>query len=47
MKLGMSAVATVGMLCAILGTLLTAPARAAEDDAIDCSSTPFVFSGDG
>ena len=47
MKLGMSAVAAVGMLCAILGTLLTAPARAAEDDAIDCSSTPFVFSGDG
>jgi hypothetical protein len=43
MKLGMSAVAAVAMLC----TLLAMPARAAEDDAIDCGSTPFVFSGDG
>jgi hypothetical protein len=51
MKLGMSAVAAVAMLC----TLLAAPAPAAEeavegsaaDGAIDCGSTPFVFSGDG
>ena len=43
MKLAMSAVAAVAMLC----TLLAASARAAENDAIDCSSTPFVFSGDG
>jgi hypothetical protein len=47
MKFGMSAVAAVMMLC----TLLAAPARAAEgttqDGAIDCSSTPFVFSGAG
>jgi hypothetical protein len=43
MKSGMSAVAAVTMFC----TLLATPARAAEDDAIDCSSTAFVFSGDG
>jgi len=43
MKFGMSAVAAVAMLC----TLLAAPVRAAEEAAIDCSSTPFVFSGDG
>ena len=43
MKSGMSAVAAVAMLC----TVASASARAAEDDAIDCSSTPFVFSGDG
>lgn len=47
MKPGMSAVVAVAMLC----TLLTAPALAAGetagDGAIDCSSTPFVFSGDG
>ena len=47
MKFGMSAVAAAAMLGAILGTLLSAPALAAEDGAIDCSSTPFVFSGDG
>jgi hypothetical protein len=51
MKSRMSAVAAVAMLVAILGTLLAAPASAAEeavgDGAIDCSSTPFVFSGDG
>jgi hypothetical protein len=27
--------------------MLAAPAAAAEDEAIDCSSTPFSFSGDG
>ena len=43
MKFGMSAVAAVAMLC----TFLAAPATAAEDDAIDCGSTPFVFSGNG
>ncbi len=47
MKSGMSAVAAVAMLC----TLVSAPAHAAgeavDDAAIDCSSTPFVFSGDG
>jgi hypothetical protein len=42
MKLAMSAVAAVAMICTLL-----VPARAAEDGAIDCSSTPFVFSGDG
>ena len=42
MKLAMSAVAAVAMLCTLL-----VPALAAEDGAIDCSSTPFVFSGDG
>ena len=47
MKSGMSAVAAVVMLVAILGALPAAPATAAEDSAIDCSSTPFVFSGDG
>ena len=30
-----------------VGTILAAPAAAAEDEAIDCSSTPFSFSGDG
>jgi hypothetical protein len=39
----MSATLVVAMLC----TLLAAPARAAEEAAIDCSSTPFVFSGEG
>ena len=43
MKFGMSAALAVAMLCA----LLAMPAVAAADDAIDCSSTPFVFSGDG
>ena len=43
MKFGMSAVAAVTMLCAVLA----APVQAAEEAAIDCSSTPFVFSGDG
>ena len=42
MKLAMSAVAAAAMICTVL-----VPARAAEDGAIDCSSTPFVFSGDG
>lgn len=27
--------------------ILLSPASAAEEDAIDCSSTPFIFSGDG
>ena len=31
----------------LAGTILAAPASAAEDDAIDCSSTPFAFNGDG
>ena len=43
MKLGMSAVAAVAVLC----TLFAVSAQAAEDDAIDCGSTPFVFSGNG
>jgi len=30
-----------------VGAMLAAPAAAAEDEAIDCSSTPFSFSGDG
>ena len=47
MKSGMSAAAAVAKLCTLLGTLLATPAPAAEDDAIDCSSTPFVFSGNG
>ena len=34
-------------LVAILGALQPARATAAEDSAIDCSSTPFVSSGDG
>lgn len=42
MKSGMSAAAAVAMLC----SLWAGPAPAAED-AIDCGSTPFVFSGDG
>jgi hypothetical protein len=43
MRLGISAVAAVAVLC----TILAAPLQAAEEAAIDCSSTPFVFSGDG
>jgi hypothetical protein len=38
------------MSAAMLGALLAVPAgfaAAAEDDAIDCASTPFVFSGAG
>lgn len=31
----------------LAGGALVAPASAAEEDAIDCSSTPFVFSGNG
>jgi hypothetical protein len=42
MKFAMSTAAAVAMLC----TLWAGPASAAED-AIDCGSTPFVFSGDG
>ena len=30
-----------------VGAMLAAPPAAAEDEAIDCSSTPFSFSGDG
>lgn len=40
MKSGLAAVALLCVAWAI-------PASAAEDGAIDCSSTPFVFSGDG
>lgn len=43
MKFGMSAVAALALLC----SLWAGPAAAAEDSAIDCGSTPFVFSGDG
>ncbi len=31
----------------LAGTILAAPVSAAEDDVIDCSSTPFAFTGDG
>jgi opacity protein-like surface antigen len=31
----------------LLGAILAAPAIAAEEDAVDCSSTPFSFSGQG
>jgi hypothetical protein len=47
MKPGMSAVAAVTMLCAFLATPASASEEAVDDGAIDCSSTPFVFSGDG
>lgn len=43
MKLLVAAVAAAVLGCAVLA----GPARAAEDDAIDCGSTPFVFAGDG
>lgn len=43
MKFAMATAAAVAMLC----TLWTGSAPAAEDTAIDCSSTPFVFSGNG
>ena len=43
MKFAMSAALAVAMLC----TLPALPTSAAEEDAIDCSSTPFVFSGNG
>jgi hypothetical protein len=43
MKFGMPAVVAVAMFC----TLLAGSAPAAEDSAIDCGSTPFVFSGNG
>jgi len=35
------------LAASLAGAILAAPAAAAEDDAIDCGSTPFVFSGDG
>jgi hypothetical protein len=38
-------VAAIAGAAALLGAVLAAPARA--DDAIDCSSTPFSFSGQG
>jgi hypothetical protein len=43
MKVWMAAMATAGLAGAILAT----PGGAAGDDAIDCASTPFRFSGDG
>ena len=51
MKLGISAVAAVTMLCTLLVGAALATEEAVEgssaDGAIDCSSTPFVFSGNG
>jgi hypothetical protein len=47
MRLAMSAVAAVTMLCTLLAAPALAAEEAADDGAIDCSSTPFVFSGDG
>jgi hypothetical protein len=47
MKSGMSAVAAVALLCTLLATPARATEEAVDDGAIDCSSTPFVFSGDG
>lgn len=47
MKLAISAVAAVAMLCSLLTAPALAAEEAAEDGPIDCSSTPFVFSGDG
>ena len=35
------------LAASLIGAICAAPALAAEDSAIDCSSTPFVFSGDG
>ena len=43
MKFAMSAAAAAALVC----TLWAGPAPAAEDTAIDCGSTPFVFSGNG
>jgi hypothetical protein len=47
MKFGMSAVAAVAMLCTLFAASAPAAEGAAKDGAIDCGSTPFVFSGDG
>jgi hypothetical protein len=46
MRLGMSAALAVAMLCTLLAAPAPAAEEAASDGAIDCSSTPFVFSGD-
>ncbi|WP_119302398.1 hypothetical protein [Dongia deserti] len=43
MKVWMAALAAA-LVC---GALMASPASSAEEDAIDCSSTPFSFSGDG
>jgi hypothetical protein len=47
MKFGMSAIGAVAMLCSLLASPALAAEEAVQDGAIDCSSTPFVFSGDG
>ena len=47
MKLGRTAALAVAMLCTLLATPSRAAEGAAGDGAIDCSSTPFVFSGNG
>ena len=49
MKVWMAAViaALVSGAALLSGTGAMAPASAAEEEAIDCSSTPFVFSGQG
>jgi hypothetical protein len=39
--------AAAALAVALTGAVLAGPALGAEDDAIDCGSTPFVFSGDG
>jgi len=40
-------VAAILAAAALTGGLSVAPASADENDAVDCGSTPFVFSGDG
>jgi hypothetical protein len=39
--------AAAALAVSLVGAIWTGPAAAAEDQAIDCSSTPFVFSGNG